>query len=190
MSILDAYQRQGKHQDPVFRRVFPNMMYGADEFSVVMFSAVSITYNQRGSKTYQVRRPKGLDARQMSVMVCFRHQGNQLGKIFICLPLKPKEIRDENGNLIGWDVTQPASSRIKKEMDTWDTEHLHLYFQKSCLFLESVIEQFAVDFEEFTSESGLKWEKRLYWDWYDSPLLGTRSQDPQSRSEYHCDVHK
>ena len=53
-------------------------------------------------------------------------------------------------------------------MNTWETEHVRVYFWKSCLFREPVIEQFAIDFEELTREAGLEGEKRLDWDWYDS----------------------
>ena len=44
---LDTFQRQGERMDPVFGRVAPSMMFGADEFSGVMFPHMSTTYKKR-----------------------------------------------------------------------------------------------------------------------------------------------
>ena len=117
LSRLDEFQRQGV-KDPIFGRLPPSMMFGADEFSGVMFPHISTTYNKKGSKSCQVRRPAGLETRQMSVLACFRYEGQQLGKIFVVLPLAPTEICNAEGEVVKWDVTTPKSPMIKREIAT------------------------------------------------------------------------
>ena len=158
---LDKYYR-GKakgRRDSKYGRVPLGRNFAFDEFSGVMFREDKTTYNPKGAPSCHVRIPRNLDTRQLSVLPIFCFGEQQLDKVFVILPLEPKKLYDNQNNLIGQDVTKPASTIIRMEMGSWP-ENVRVYFQKSGLCREPVIRQLGIDFHVETAH--LEGEKLLH----------------------------